>query len=298
MNQFLAVDIGGTSAKCALVGADGALRPLEGFATGSAMTRAELEQALLAILSRAGQVDGVGISTLGIVDPSRGAVLGGVENMPCLTGLCPAELLSSHRPGLPVRIVNDAAAAALGEQWLGAARGCRSFVCAAFGTGVGGCVVLDGRPVEGMCHRAGEIGYWDYTGPEDYWELSGSAQGLVAAARLRTGEPGLDGVAFFHRLAQEDPVCRELFASWTARTGRVFANIALLLDMERIVVGGGISAQGEVLTAPLQAAMDACLPPDFRGACRVVPAALGNHAALLGAVSALVQADGKQHCKE
>ena len=101
------------------------------------------------------------------------------------------------------------------------------------------------------------------------------------------GCPNLTGPEFFERAFQKDPVCLELFTHWAQRTGRVFANMALLLDMQGIVVGGGISAQGDALTLPLQRAMDSCLPVSFRDSCRVVPAQLGNHAALLGAASLL-----------
>lgn len=283
MRRILAIDIGGTTAKCAVVQSDGTLNPQEGFATGPFLRRSKLERCLLNALSRAGPVDGVGISTLGVVDSARGILLGGVENVPCLLDFCPGDAIGHSHPGLPVRLINDAAAAALGEQWLGAARGCRNFVCVAFGTGVGGCLFLNGQPLKGVHGRAGEIGYWDYAAPGDYWELRGSAQALIDSARKQTGDSTLDGISFFRRVAAEDPVCVPLFTAWAAHAGRIFANIALLLDMERIVVGGGISAQGEALTKPLQTAMDACLPPAFRGGCRVVPAQTGNHAALLGA---------------
>lgn len=288
MKKILAIDIGGTTAKCALVQRDGSLYLLDGFATGSSMSRPALEKALLDLLTRAGQVDGVGVSTLGIVDRAQGRIVGGVENMPCLAGFRPAEILSCSQPGLPVRVINDATAAALGERWQGAARGCHNFACVAFGTGIGCCLVLNGHPLEGSHHRAGEIGYWDYEDPKENWEQHGSAQSLVRAARTRTGISEMDGVEFFRLLTAGDPVCRTLFENWARRAGRVFANMALLLDMERIVVGGGISAQGEKLTAPLQSAMDSCLPPAFRGCCPIVPAKTGNHAALLGAAQLLL----------
>lgn len=62
------------------------------------------------------------------------------------------------------------------------------------------------------------------------------------------------------------------------------AHVTLLLDLDRILIGGGISAQGAFLTDRLQREMDQFLPPDFAGECRVLPATLGNQAALLGAV--------------
>lgn len=292
MKAFAAIDLGGTSAKCALVWEDGSLKQLKGFETGANMTRSQLEKELARVLQDAQQeapVAGVGVSTLGVVDRQAGRVLGGTENMPCLKDFCFKSFFESICPELLVSAMNDASCAALGEQWQGAAKGCRNFVCAAFGTGVGGCVVLDGKPIEGAHHRAGEIGYWNYRSPEDYWEQYGSTLALVHEARRATGDEKLDGRELFHRLGEGDERCKLLFDRWTTDAGQVFANLALALDMERIVVGGGISAQGQNLTCVLQQKMDDCLPPDFRGECEVVPATLGNNAALLGAVSTLVQ---------
>lgn len=289
MKQYLAVDIGGTSMKYAAVDDRGELRRLGTVPTGSGMTRAGLETALLqAARAVQGPLDGVGISTLGTVNSAAGRVLGGVENMPCLQDFCPAGLFAREWPGLPVNILNDVRAAALGEMWRGAAQGKRDFLCVAFGTGVGGCVVLNGRPLEGAFHRAGEIGYWNYAGPEEYWELQGSAVALIRRGAAALNCPDLDGRAFFARLEEGDPVCEALFADWLQKAGRVFANIQILLDLDTIVVGGGVSAQKERLTEPLRRAMEECLPPECRDRCRVVPALLGNDAALLGSVCGLL----------
>lgn len=292
MKSFAAIDLGGTSAKCAIVWEDGSLKALTGFGTGSEMTVETLKKELARVLEEAQKetpVAGIGVSTLGVVDQKAGRVLGGTENMPCLTDFDFKSFFEGLCSEMPVSVVNDASAAALGEQWQGAAKGRKNFVCAAFGTGVGGCVVLDGKPVEGAHHRAGEIGYWNYRSPEDYWEQYGSTLALVSEARRATGDENLDGRELFRRMAEGDERCKHLFDRWTADAGSVFANLALALDMECIVVGGGISAQGQTLTRELQQKMDACLPPDFRGECAVVPALLGNNAALLGSVSTLVQ---------
>lgn len=289
MGEFLAIDIGGTTMKGALVSRTGALEYIGSLPTGSSLSHPELENALSRLCSRAEArtgIDGVGISTLGILD-DQGTILGGAENIPCLEGFSFRTFFARRLPGVPAEAVNDASAAALGEKWQGAAREMESFLCVAFGTGIGGGLVLNGKPWRGANGRAGEIGYWDFAGPQQYWEREDSAVSLIYTARLRTGCPDLTGPEFFERAFQKDPVCLELFTRWAQRTGRVFANMALLLDMQGIVVGGGISAQGDALTLPLQRAMDSCLPVSFRGSCRVVPAQLGNHAALLGAASLL-----------
>ncbi len=290
MGVFLAIDIGGTTMKGALVSQTGALECIGSLPTGSSLSRPQLENALSQLCAQAeaqAGIDGVGISTLGILD-DQGAVLGGAENIPCLEGFSFRSFFARRLPGIPTEAINDASAAALGEKWKGAAQKMESFLCVAFGTGIGAGLVLNGKPWRGANGRAGEIGYWDFAGPEQYWEREDSAISLIRTAQLRTGCLSLTGPEFFECAAKKDPACLELFTHWARRTGRVFANMALLLDVQGIVVGGGISAQGEALTLPLQQAMDSCLPASFRGSCRVVPAQLGNHAALLGAASLLV----------
>lgn len=290
MDEFLAIDIGGTTLKYALVRADGSIQPLGSLPTGAAMTRAELAQSLHKILNdpQTRSIRGIGISSLGIVDPQRGMVCTGVENLPALQGFCPRSFFDEAGFAQPVCIVNDASAAALGEHWLGAAQGLDNFLCVAFGTGIGGGLVLNGRPWNGSSFCAGELGYWDYLDDRHYWELEDSAIALIRKAQTQSGCPDLTGEAFFERLRLQDPLCCDLFESWAQKAGRIFANITLLLDLQAILVGGGISAQKEILTPALQACMDRCLPPHSRGRCKVSSALLGNRAALLGAVRPLL----------
>lgn len=284
MKQYLAVDIGGTSAKYALVGENGQCGPVRSFATGREMTGEEMEKQLTCAVNWALEkgAQGVGISCLGIIDPSDGRVLAGVENLPCLLESSPVQLLCKNFPRLAVAMENDAKAASLGEMWQGAGQNCRNFLSLVFGTGIGSGLVLEGRLVRGSHFRAGEIGYWSKGGQA--WEQEDSACALFARTARRLGLLQLSGQEFFERLRREDFVCREEFDAWAARVGRVMAHVTLLLDLDRILVGGGISAQGAFLTDRLQREMDRFLPPDFAGECRVLPAALGNQAALLGAV--------------
>lgn len=211
-----------------------------------------------------------------------------MENLPALQGFCPRSFFDEAGFAQPVCIVNDASAAVLGEHWLGAAQGLDNFLCVAFGTGIGGGLVLNGRLWNGSSFCAGELGYWDYLDDRHYWELEDSAIALIRKAQTQSGCPDLTGEAFFERLRLQDPLCCDLFESWAQKAGRIFANITLLLDLQAILVGGGISAQKEILTPALQACMDRCLPPHFRGRCKVSSALLGNRAALLGAVRPLL----------
>ena len=284
MGCILTVDIGGTSAKSAAIYPNGRFERLKGFATGVCMTRKELEEALYSVIqSCLEEPDGIGISTLGIVDKRKKTVLGGVENLPCMQNFSATEYASRYLSGKPVSIVNDAAAAAMGEFWKGAARGQQNSLSVSFGTGIGGCLYLNGHPHEGATHRAGEIGYWDFKAPGEYWEVYGSAQAIVRTAQLALGVPDYDGVRFFRDLKQGNSQCKAIFSDWLEKTGSILANMLLLIDVPVIIVGGGISAVGQDLTTPLENAVRKHLPPTFQEKMQVLPAALGNDAALWGA---------------
>ena len=130
MKQYLAVDIGGTSAKYALIGENGQCGPVRSFATGREMTGEEMEKQLTCAVNWALEngAQGVGISCLGIIDPDSGRVLAGVENLPCLLENSPVQLLGKNFPRLAVAMENDAKAASLGEMWQGAGQNCRNFL--------------------------------------------------------------------------------------------------------------------------------------------------------------------------
>lgn len=292
---YLGIDIGGTSAKYALVSAQGEIAWRGSFATGAACGQEMFLARLFAVTEQAAAqgIAGIGISCLGVVDSQTGEILGGFGNFPALRGLNLKRRIEAAHPGLSVAICNDVKAVARGERWQGAGKNCRHFFCMAFGTGLGGCAVLDGKVLEGAFLRAGEIGYMDYRGEADHCERRLSTGYVMAAAARRLGIPSMDGIAFFAKVRQGDAACVAVLDEWTAEIARWIANIMLLFDPQKFILGGGIAPQQDLLLPRIRRALCAALPPDFQPRCAIEAAACGNDAGMLGAVSMLM--GGKTH---
>lgn len=293
---YLGIDIGGTTAKYARISAQGAVSHRGSFPTGAACGKEEFLARLFAVVDEnvlEGAL-GIGISCLGIVDSQSGAVSGGAGNLPILPGLNLKELLMARHPNLPVYICNDVKAAARGEQWMGAGRNCGDFFCITFGTGLGGCAVISGKVLEGAFSRAGEIGYWDYQDAQAYCERRLSTGYVMAAAAQKLGIPAIDGITFFARVRQGNAVCLAILDEWTAEIARVIAQVMLLLDPEKFILGGGIAPQSDLLLPRIGKALGRFLPPDIQAECAIEFAACGNDAGMLGAVSVLARQSEQQ----
>lgn len=285
--ECLGIDIGGTTAKYAIIGEDGSVRNEDFFPTGQKMNRQEFLQELFQVTDRAIEEDvvGIGICSPGILDPRSGSIVGATENLPFLTGMNLKNFLRERYADLPVYINNDAKAAALGERWMGAARGCENYCCITFGTGLGGAFVIDSKLVEGVHFRAGEIGYLNYRGKKDYLEKKVSTGHLMKIAATRLGIDQINGIQFFERIRKKDPICEKILDEWVEELGRFIANILIMLDLEKIIIGGGISNEKEILFPRLNRKVRELMPEQFYDEFEIVMAQCCNHAGMLGAVS-------------
>jgi len=283
---YLGIDVGGTSVKAAIIYGKDDFLPCKGFLTGKTMEQSVFVQKIIDLIGReySENLLGVGIGTLGFVDSKSGTILSGAKNVPCLAGLKLKDILIKRFPDLKISVINDATAAALGEKWAGAAQDTDNFFCITFGTGLGGCLVLNGKVIEGAHHRSGEIGFYDYEDEENYLELRHSTKSIVAYAGKILQDATLDGFAFFEKIRNGDAVCVAIFDEWMRRMGRVLANVIIVIDVEKIIVGGGISKEESLVIPHLTQCIDEMLPPNFRGQCKIEAATCANDAGVLGAV--------------
>lgn len=294
--QYLGIDIGGTTAKYALISDRGDIRCKSSFSTGKHSSKSDFLQSLFRVTDWAVDlgVKGIGICSLGIINPDSGAILGGVQNMPYLHGVNFLEVLAERYPHHPVRISNDVKAIARGEQWMGAARDCSNFFCIALGTGLGGALVLDSKLVEGTHYRAGEICYVNYRNNQDYLEKYTSTKYMMKLAARTLGVSDLDGFEFFHRVHNGDPACCNILDVWIHTLARFVANILIILDLEKVIIGGGISKESDILIPRLTKAVSSMLPPEFRGQASIEAAQCANDAGMLGAISLLALQDDRR----
>ena len=175
-------------------------------------------------------------------------------------------------------VAHDVRAAALAEGELGAARGCRDWLLVTLGTGVGAAVVLGGRPYGGAHGAGGELGHLVVVpgGPECACGARGCVEALASASAIerRAGRPVREVIA------DDDPVWREAIDALAAG----LAAYAVVMDPERIVIGGGLAAAGDALFGPLAAALEERMT--FTSAPPIVAAALGGDAGCHGAALA------------
>ena len=309
------IDLGGTTAKIGLFTTSGAL--LEKWEVPTDTSNAGehiLENLAAAILGKMKeqsidpeQVEGVGIGVPGPVQnasvvPIVCANLGGwgEQNV--------SARLSGLLDGLKVLVGNDANVAALGEIWMGAAKGCSSAVMVTLGTGVGGGVIVNNHVIDGTHGAGGEIGHLTVNrhetavcgcGKKGCLEQYSSATGVVRCMKKLLDENpdtpcvlrGTDFVAkdVFDAARSGDALAAREVDEMADTLGMALASIAATVDPEAFLVGGGVSRAGEVLFAPLTKHYKEYA---FRS-CREIPikqASLGNDAGIYGAVRLIVGA--------
>lgn len=162
--------------------------------------------------------------------------------------------------GLPVRIGNDADAAALGE-FMGGGYDGDSFVLVTLGTGIGGGIILNGKLLQSANNAAGELGHMViradgvqcYCGRRGCFEAYGSATALIRQAREATGESITEAKTVFDRAAAGDRVCISILDTYTTDLAEGFANIINIFGSDWLCIGGGVSAAGDALLEPVRA---------------------------------------------
>lgn len=241
----LAIDLGGTKVLAAVEGAEGpggpfrsrVKRPSQGEHGREAIYGALIQAAEEAVEAAGvgwSEITGVGVCVPGVVEPETGVVLD-CSNLPGWDSMPLAQRLSD-RWNVPVGVMNDANAACWAEYTTGAGQGCRHMAFVTLSTGVGAGFVIEGRLYEGARGVAGEVGETrDESGETVERRASGS--GVMRTFGIHPED--------LHALWERgEPTARAAFEDLVVHAGRLLANLATLLDPERIVVGGGLSRLG------------------------------------------------------
>lgn len=280
---LIGLDIGGTNLKAVRLSPDGTVLAEVTRAAGGAIPRVELLDRVAATVAELGGVDAstrIGIAVGGAVLPS-GVMQAGATNLPNLAGI-PLPATFAALLGGPCRVEHDGRAAMRGEAWLGAARGAANAMTLTFGTGIGAGLLLGGRIHAGAHQGAGEIGVWRLlpppaTGP---WP---SVEDLVAPGGVNLGRHGRDFATLLSAPAGTPAAGERAFVF--DLIGRTIANAHLLLDLEVVVLIGGVVAMGEPFRAAVAAAFLAACPEEFRHGLAIRPGALGPYCGAVGAAA-------------
>lgn len=288
--KVLAIDIGGTNIKCAAVHSDGTIHNHKITATPRQLPSEELQEFFYKLVEDHLEEDvvGIGISTLGVVDEEKGIVTGACNNLRAIEGL-PLKAMLERRFKLPVKIMNDVNAAAIGEGFCGAGKELQQFFCITLGTGIGGAFVYQKKVLPGVNGLSGEIGYLMGQDGENYEERA-SVKRLLKEYEKRAEAEGVD----LDMIEDKEARYPDIFSKWIEQVAKGLCEIIFILDPGTIIVGGGISKRGSMLTDCIRTALDARLPSDFRGKTRVIPAKTGNAACLIGTATCFLHNEMSQ----
>jgi glucokinase len=270
----IAVDVGGTKLAAGVVHENGTLS-----SRLSAPTRLDVDADVLfaTLTDLVDQLDTSGVTAVGV--GCGGPMDSGGEhvsplNIPAWRAF-PLRARIAEHTALPTFVDNDAKALALGEGWVGAARGARDYIGMVVSTGVGGGILLDGRLLDGDTGNAGHIGHV-IVEPDGHICGCG-AQGCLEAEASGSAIERITG-----RLPVEAPL--EIRERTGTLVGRAVASVANLLDLPLAVVSGSVAlGYGDPFFTAAQRELDARCRLDFSRGTRIVPGALGPDGPLIGA---------------
>ena len=292
MMYYICIDIGGTSIKYGVLSDEGEI-----FIDGTVSTKVtEKENFILSDVKklvrnildeyRNYEIEGICVSTAGVVNPEKGEIAYAGPTIPKYTGTKIKEELEKEF-SISCEVENDVNCAGLGEYWKGAGKGSKSMVCLTIGTGIGGSVILDGKLLNGIGYTAGEIGYMDVNG--SYIQNIASSRYLVEKVQKEKVEKegitdAITGVDIFELAKKGDEICIAGINEIISNLAVGVRNIIYLLNPEVIVIGGGITAQKEYLEEKIRKEVNDGMISDMFRKTRIELAQQGNQAGLLGAL--------------
>ncbi|MGW0711402.1 ROK family protein [Streptomyces sp. NPDC002643] len=296
MRHVIALDVGGTGMKAALVGADGELlhqarRATERERGPDAVVGSILDFA--AELRAHGEdrfgepAAAAGVAVPGIVDAEHGLAVYaanlGWRDVPLRA------LLAERLGGTPVALGHDVRTGGLAEGRVGAGRGADRFLFVALGTGIAGAIGFDGRVEAGAHGFAGEIGHVVVRpggdpcpcGQRGCLERFASAAAVSAAWAEVSGDPEADAADCAKAVDSGDPLAEAVWRRAIDALADGLVTALTLLDPRTLIIGGGLAEAGDTLFTPLRAAVERRLT--FQKLPSIVPAALGDTAGTRGA---------------
>ncbi|MEV5405688.1 ROK family protein [Streptomyces albidoflavus] len=296
MRHVIALDVGGTGMKAALVGPDGELlheaRRDTGRDRGPDAVVASILDFADALRARGlaefgEQAAAAGVAVPGIVDTEKGVAVYaanlGWSDVPL------RDMLTARLGGTPVALGHDVRTGGLAEGRIGAGRGADRFLFMPLGTGIAGAIGINGVIEPGAHGSAGEIGHVVIRpggipcgcGQRGCLERLASASAVSLAWAEASGDPEADAADCARAVAAGDP---RAVAVWQEAVDALADGLVMavtLLDPRTLIIGGGLAEAGETLFTPLRAAVEERVT--FQKLPTIVPAALGDTAGCLGA---------------
>ncbi|MGW5276808.1 ROK family protein [Streptomyces sp. NPDC004044] len=296
MKHVIALDVGGTGMKAALVGADGTLLHEARRATGRERGPEAVVESILAFAAElrahgeeqfGESAAAAGVAVPGIVDAENGIAVYasnlGWRDVPM------REKLGERLGGVPVALGHDVRTGGLAEGRIGAGKGADRFLFVPLGTGIAGAIGIAGSIEAGAHGYAGEIGHIVVRpdgpdcgcGQRGCLETLASASAVSRAWAAASGDPEADAADCAKAVESGDPAAVRVWQNAVDALAAGLVTALTLLDPRTLIIGGGLAEAGETLFVPLRAAVEERVT--FQKLPHIVPAALGDIAGCLGA---------------
>ncbi len=306
---FLGIDLGGTQLKAARFSADGTRVAMENAASNAGGDAEEIFGALYSAASTligGSRLRGIGVGVAGLLDPGSGRILNS-PNIPALSGFAlRSRVREAFGDTIPVQMMNDANAAALGEYFAGAGAGSSSMFLLTLGTGIGGGFVIDGNLWTGAAGVGAEVGHMCIRadGPLCHCGARGCLEACVSGWALmrdagqiakRHPESAIAELSprtpltLAELASAGDRQARALWENAGAMLGTGIANLMNLLNPDRIVLVGGLGGAGDLLFEPARRAWESQAFKEARTFTSVKPGVLGKWAGVRGAIQPFLE---------
>ncbi|MBR7110641.1 MAG: ROK family protein [Clostridia bacterium] len=306
---YVGIDVGGMSVKCGFVAPTGKIVAKSTIVTDLSLGQEKLVSDIAEMIANTAKNAGIKKSeykTVGVGIPGTVDVKSREVKYSCnlFKEVFPIGKMLEEKTGLKVRVANDADCAAYGECLFGAGSGKEDLILVTLGTGVGTGIVTGGKPFAGGRGMGGEGGHV-YVGGKVKCscgrigcfetEVSATAlirkteeaikideNGILAQVKEKNGK--VDGRTLFEGMKMGDEVAKAVFSEFCKMLGEGLVNFANVFRPEMILIGGGISAEGKILTDPVQEYVDKYIYGGTSVARTVIgTATLGNDAGIIGA---------------
>ena len=286
MKKYICIDIGGTAIKHSVTREDGEIIKMAQMDTEASKGGLSILEKVKDIVRNyiiEHKVDGICVSTAGMVDPKEGKIIYASSLIPNYIGV---EIKKELEKEFKIRceVENDVNCAGLGEFWLGSAKNSHSCVCLTIGTGIGGCVIINGKVLPGFSNSAGEVGYMKING-EDLQDVAATSK-LVekVAARKNIDKSDINGKIIFDLAKKGDIDCIEEIDKLVDNLTLGISYIVYVINPEVVVLGGGIMAQKEYLEEKIKTSLKEKLIESVYNNLRIEFAENQNNAGMLGAL--------------
>jgi glucokinase len=288
-----AIDIGGTGTKIGVVAEDGTILRRRTISTRAHPDPKALMDAIASSLrllldareSQRSPVAGIGVSVAGFLDREHTAMIHNA-NLPAFRGF-PIRDALEKRLSLDCRLEVDSNAAVVAEYRHGAGRGSTRLLGVTVGTGLGGGVIIDGRLLRYTGECAGDIGHIivDRKGRQCTCGAQGCLEAMVNVAALSERVGGRNAREIVNSGRKGDKVARKALAESGRWLGLGLASLSPIFSPDRIVVGGGISAAGDLLLEPTRGSYHTHVQPEFREKTQIVGSSFEGWEGMIGAAS-------------